>query len=292
MGEISRLKRENISPKILYKKLKEKNQEFDLIEDLYHEKGAHKGKMKGKYSDLKRDIEKNEELALIYEKYEQALKEEKLYDFGDMIMEVVSRLEKNKNLLLKLQEQFLYVLADEHQDANQSQNRLLELLVSFHSDPNLFIVGDEKQAIFQFQGASLDNFNYFHKLYPKAEKIYLSDNYRSSQLILDSAHSLITKSQEFTEKKIVNLKSQTKAQDKKISLYKFSLAEFQYRFVASDIRLKIDEGIEPENIAVIYRNNRDAFPLLPFLDRSKIPVAVLSDEDILLDQEIYKFLMF
>ena len=64
-------------------------------------------------------------------------------------------------VLLQLQEEYQYLLADEHQDANNAQNRLLELLTDFHDNPNLFIVGDEKQAIFRFQGASLDNFLYF-----------------------------------------------------------------------------------------------------------------------------------
>ena len=83
--------------------------------------------------------------------------------------------------------------ADEHQDANQSQNRLLELLSSFHDNPNLFIVGDEKQAIFRFQGASFDNFLYFKERHKKALLVRLVENYRSTQAILDAAHSLIVK---------------------------------------------------------------------------------------------------
>ena len=90
-----------------------------------------------------------------------------------------------------LQEKYQYILVDEHQDTNNAQNKILELLCNFHPQPNIFIVGDEKQAIFRFQGASLENFRYFKKLYPKAKLITLSDNYRSSQLILDSAESVI-----------------------------------------------------------------------------------------------------
>lgn len=291
LSEIDRLKRENITPKDFAKLVKAKEKDFDSIDDLYHEKGAHKGKLKGKYSDLKRDIEKNAELAEVYNGYEKALRENKMYDFGDMIMEVIKRLEANEDLLLKLQEQYLYILADEHQDANQSQNRLLELLSSFHDNPNLFLVGDEKQAIFQFQGASLDNFEYFHKLYPKARKISLSDNYRSSQLILDSSHSLITNGTDLQKESLVSLKANLKKENRPIGLHLFTLAEYQYRFVAESIQQKLDEGVEPDQIAVIYRDNRDAFPLLPYLDRLQIPVVVESEEDILADPDMAKFMM-
>ena len=93
--------------------------------------------------------------------------------------------------MLIIQEQYQYFLVDEYQDTNTSQNQVLELLCNFHQNPNIFIVGDPKQAIFRFQGASIHNFAYFKALYPTAIIIDLINNYRSSQLILDSAFFLI-----------------------------------------------------------------------------------------------------
>src|SRR5438477_6521004 len=110
-----------------------------------------------------------------------------------MIIEAIQVIKKNDDLHLRLQEKYQYVLADEHQDANLAQNKILELLSSFHDQPNLFIVGDEKQAIFRFQGASLDNFLYFKKRFRDAVVISLEENYRSTQNLLDAAHTLIEK---------------------------------------------------------------------------------------------------
>ncbi len=189
--KISELKRENISPKELELRIKNNELRFKKIPDIRHQKGVYKGKMKGKYETEKKNIEKNKELLKIYITYENMLAERKLYDYEDMILEVIRALEKKQDFCLRLQEEYQYVLADEHQDANNAQNKLLELLVSFHENPNLFIVGDEKQAIYRFQGASLENFLYFQKKYKGARVIILEDNYRSTQTILDAAHSVM-----------------------------------------------------------------------------------------------------
>ena len=164
ISEIDNYKKENVGPEDLENILKKQEKEFKGLDDLYHDKGKYKGEMKGKYKDLLKSIEKNKELQKIYTKYEKALEKERLYDYQDMILEVIKAMESNKDLLLTLQEKYQYVLADEHQDANNSQNKILELISGFHNDPNIFIVGDEKQAIFRFQGASLENFLYFKKL--------------------------------------------------------------------------------------------------------------------------------
>ncbi len=114
--------------------------------------------MKGKYIDLEKRIEKNIELARVYEEYEHELHAAHYYDFSDMILETMHALERNENLLRTLQERHLYFLVDEHQDTNNAQNRIIELLANYYENPNLFVVGDPKQAIFRFQVASLHNF--------------------------------------------------------------------------------------------------------------------------------------
>src|SRR5690242_14907636 len=113
-----------------------------------------------------------------------------------MLMEVVGAFEKDETFLRILQERYQYLLVDEHQDTNGIQNRMVESLASFDDDPNLFVVGDEKQAIYRFQGASLENFIAFKKKFPRAVVIPLTNNYRSTQRILDSAHGVITKNKE------------------------------------------------------------------------------------------------
>ena len=190
---IKELKREGVSPEEFTSVVTEELTQFELIDDLYHQKGAHKGKMKGKYVTYKKQIDKNKELSHVYTLYQEKLHTTKQYDFEDMIVEVLRTLEREEDLLRILQEQYQYVLVDEHQDTNNAQNKILELLLNFHPQPNIFVVGDEKQAIYRFQGASLQNFYYFTYLYKEAVIINLSENYRSTQRVLDSAHSVIPK---------------------------------------------------------------------------------------------------
>ena len=101
---IKDLKKEGISPTDLVELIKNEKTAFDAIDDLYYDKGAHKGKMKGKYQEQRDDIERNAELAILYAGYQDELKARKLYDYEDMLMEVMNALAKDEQLLLTLQE--------------------------------------------------------------------------------------------------------------------------------------------------------------------------------------------
>ncbi|MBX4198530.1 ATP-dependent helicase [Candidatus Parcubacteria bacterium] len=295
LSTIRNLKREDISPKDFETMIKDQAKNFKDIPDLYHEKGAYKGKMKGAYADLQKKIEKNKELVKLYKKYQETLAKQKFYDYEDMIMEFIRALEKSEDFRLQLQEQYQYILADEHQDANNAQNKILELMASFHNDPNLFIVGDEKQAIFRFQGASLENFLYFKKLYPKAWVISLQENYRSTQPILDAAHSLIEKNKVVDKNLRAKLKSQQKTDNSNATphmyLHEFSRQEYEYAHLAKDIQEKIKKGADASGIAVIYRENKDVLPIVRELEKTDIPFTVTSDQDILSDPQIQKLIL-
>ncbi|MEX0651871.1 MAG: ATP-dependent DNA helicase [Candidatus Paceibacterota bacterium] len=285
-SKIGELKREYITPEQFEASSKEEEKAFKSLDDLYYESGKHEGKMRGKYQAWEKQIEKNKELVEVYKLYEAQLRFEKRYDYEDMIVEVISSLEKNSDLLLRLQEEYHYILADEHQDANFSQNRLLELLASFHDNPNLFIVGDEKQAIFRFQGATLDNFSYFKTLYPSAEVVMLSVGYRSHQTILDSAHSLI--SEESSEH--IPLTSFI-GDGGKVSVRSFSKEDFEHAFLTHDIKQKLDRGVPPHEIAVLYRTNRNADALMRMFEKADIPFVVESDQNVLHDADMRKLIL-
>lgn len=283
LGAINDLKREGVDPDTFSNIIEKERKDFDAIPDLIYEKGPHKGKMKGQYQKREKQIKKNRELAHIYNVYQETLTKSRFYDYTDMIMEALSALEKNKNLLLILQEQYQYILVDEHQDTNNAQNRILELLSSFHENPNVFIVGDEKQAIFRFQGASLENFAYFRKRYPNAELLVLEENYRSSQAILDSAHSLLAGEKE--------LKAAVPRENKKIELLTFSNPVVENYFLAQDIKEKIEQEVPPEEIAIFYRDNKDAMPVAAMLEKNGVPFSIESDQDILRDPDIKKLVL-
>ena len=118
---IGGLKQQGFLPDDFKKLIDEQEEEFENTEDLYHKTGVHKGKMKGKYITLKKNNERNKELAIVYKEYQSDLKNAHFYDFSDMIIEVKNVLLKNNNLLLILQEQYQYILVDEHQDTNEGQ---------------------------------------------------------------------------------------------------------------------------------------------------------------------------
>lgn len=292
LSAINDLKKEGITPEKLDQSLHNQQTDFIKIEDLYHEKGAHKGLIKGKYQDLQKQINKNNEILKIYQEYQNQLKEQKLYDFNDMLLEVVTVLQKNRHLLLKFQESYQYILVDEHQDTNAAQNQLIELLCNYFENPNLFIVGDEKQAIFRFQGASVENFLYFRKLYPNAILINLEENYRSSQTILDAAGSVI-KQNVTTEllNQLINLKAQSVHPPEKIKIAALSDYFSEYHFIAQDIQKLASKGVPLQEIAVLGRNNRDLLQIAEVLEQYGIPFVIESDQNIFADSEIRKLIL-
>lgn len=287
LGFIKELKREDVDSKEYLKIVKDFESDLLSSDDLKHEKGAHKGEIKAKYKPLQRKIENSKELALVYSKYEEALEESRLYDFEDMIIEVLRALRTNKELLLELQENYQYVLADEHQDANRGQNRLLEFLSGFHQNPNLFVVGDEKQAIFRFQGASLENFLYFKKRFPEAEVVSLVKNYRSTQGILDASHELISKNASGAIER-VRLEAKEGKKLANIFIANLDTPQEEATFVAESIQKRIVEGEKAEQIAVLFRNNKDAGDISRALDLACVPYVLHTDFDVFSDEYIQK----
>lgn len=291
LSAMNDLKKEGVSVDQFKQAVEAQKKNFAAIDDLYHEKGAHKGKMKKEYQDLQKNINKNDELTAIYEQYQQLLREKKYYDFNDMLMEVLAALEKNEDLLLRLQEQFQYILVDEHQDTNFAQNRLVELLCSYYDNPNLFVVGDEKQAIFRFQGASLENFLYFQKLYPSAKIINLEDNYRSTQIILDAASSVIVQNASSDILSKVSLKANVTYNEKEIRIASFTDYYAEYHYVASEIKHLINKGIPMQEIAILVRRNKDLTPMVEALEQLSIPYTIEADQNILLDPSVRKLIL-
>lgn len=229
------------------------------------------------------------ELAQVYKKYQEILAKEHLYDFSDMVITVVSELKKNENLKSEVQEQYQYILVDEHQDTNMGQNELVELLGDAeHLDgrPNIFTVGDEKQSIYRFQGASEQTFNHFNSIYKDIMHIDLVENYRSTQTILDASDSVITHSIEDA----VSLHSNKDTQQK-ILLGEFSNYKFELLYIAQDIKSKIESGTNPEDIAILFRSNKHTQDIKNILASYKIPFTVFSKNSIFEDIDISNLIL-
>lgn len=277
---IADLKKENVSPDNLTALINQLEETYSAMPK-FHEKGVHKGKIRADYQKNEKHISKLRELAVVYRLYEAALTEKRLFDFEDMIVKTVLALRENEDMLRDLQETYQYILADEHQDVNEGQNQILELLASYHEQPNIFVVGDEKQSIYRFQGASLRNFLYFEQRFPGTRVISLTDNYRSSQAILDASHSLIQSDDEDLKKLRVPLKAARVSNNFKPQLRTFSHEAVEDDWVISQVKETIAEGIPMEEIAIILRNNKDVLRFTDLLRQSSIDAKPSADNDIL-----------
>jgi len=292
LSAISDLKKENIAPDQFAQVINQQLTDFQNIDDLYYDKGRYLGRMRGKYTKIQKDINKNIELATVYQLYQKQLRHQKLYDYDDMLVELISGLESKPDFLLELQEQYQYFLVDEHQDTNRAQNKIIEALASFYDSPNLFVVGDEKQAIYRFQGASLTNFLLLKTLYPQTKVITLTDNYRSTQTILDAAHNLISNSQlpDLDLPLRHQLTSTTKSSPSPLRLATLADPYRQYHYLAHSIKAAISSGTDPSRIAILARTNKDLKDLMPALSNLGIPYILLAKQNILEDLTIAKLI--
>lgn len=276
---LGELKKEYVTPDAFVQIIATQEQALLDIEQ-YHVKGAHKGKERGDYTKAAKVITKNRELLFVYRQYEASLRAARLYDFEDMIAETVIALETQPDMLRDLQEQYQYILADEHQDVNGAQNRILESLASYHDSPNIFVVGDEKQAIYRFQGASLENFLYFGDRFLGTTTIALTENYRSGQAVLDVAHSLVKVDAGPLAALRVPL-SAAVVPESIIERRSFSHQAIEDEWVVQNIKAAIEAGVSPAEIAVIVRSNREVETYTSLLRQSGITVEASADGDIL-----------
>lgn len=236
----------------------------------------------GKKGDLKPDgqkkidrLEKVYEAARLIEAYDTLKDERDLYDFTDVLRIVTDALAEDEALRTTLQEQYQYVLADEHQDANALQHALLDAL-AYDEHPNLFVVGDEKQAIFRFQGADATHFGEFLQSYPRTTIVELETSYRSLGPILEAAHGLTSgMSASRGEHKTLSAHRQKGEASLNLLVSDDPLAERDQ--VSGLIEEVIQSGTKPEEIAVIARTNANADLFADHLAARGIPTLRAGD---------------
>ena len=250
-------------------------------ESLISTRGASKGELKAEAKKTIEKLEKTIVFADVYAQYESLKKEKKLMDFDDLILELVLALGRDELLLRLVQEKFLYILVDEHQDTNDSQNLIIKLVADFFENPNIFIVGDEKQAIYRFQGASVENFLRFEKTWPEMTVISLEENYRSHQHILDASFGMIEKNyvEDDHRNLRIKLKSGAKQKSKLIDVaYPRDVETGEY-FLVSELR-RISKEEPNKTVAVISRTNRDVDRLIHLFEGEGLPVSAERSIDI------------
>jgi DNA helicase-2/ATP-dependent DNA helicase PcrA len=225
--------------------------------------------------------------------YQELLHNNHRYDFDDMINWVISIFQSHEEVLLNYQEQFQYILVDEYQDTSGSQNRIVELLISYWLDekPNIFVVGDDDQSIYRFQGANLKNMmNLADKFEKDLTKVVLTQNYRSVQPILDGAKGLIENNVQRLVNQYKDLSKELIASHEPlillnippvIKVYENEFAENVH--ITTSIKKIIDSGVEPGNIAVIYREHKFGDELMKFFQLEQIPFYVKRSVNLLDD---------
>jgi len=240
-----------------------------------------KGDLKeSKIFDEKEKMKKLRQAVALFPKYQAALQQAKRYDFSDMLIWVVKAFRENEFLLRSYQERYMYVLVDEFQDTNGIQNALLTLLTDFWEQPNVFVVGDDDQSIFEFQGARVKNIRSFYEQYEEdIELVVLDKNYRSSQVILDTAKDLI----EQNEIRLVNqieapkIEKKLDAANRKVAKLKTKPKVIEYHNsihetvgIATQIEKLKAKKVPLNEIAIIYRQHKQAANLIKILERKGI----------------------
>jgi len=237
-------------------------------------------------------------LAEVYRIYREEMYRQGYIDFDDMLLDAIEKIEKNPSLRYELQEKFLYMLVDEFQDTNDAQMRLLHLLTDSEANldnPNIMVVGDDDQAVFKFQGAKVSNVLEFKERYINTKFITLKNNYRSNQNILDIARGVIAQGEERLENLIPEIEKDLIAANPTLESGDILSREFlssahEYRFIAREIRKAIDNGVDPNEVAVIGRQHSNLEGIVPFLRAESIPVKYDRQQDVLREPHIYQII--
>lgn len=228
-------------------------------------------------------------LAVVAEKYDKFLDENGLYDFDDMIQEAVKALASDTGFRLTLSERYQWIMLDEFQDTNPSQFAIIKALTDYDK-PMIMAVGDDDQAIYEFQGALSTNMTDFQEHY-HAEVIPLIENYRSTQEILDFSHEIIAEAPDrFADKELIAHKDTPSSSQ--IFRYEFKASDMEFGFVADKISELIKSGVPQHEIAIISYKRKYFMPLLPYLKSHKeINIAYEKQNDLLEDDKIHQLLM-
>lgn len=201
----------------------------------------------------------------IYLEYEKMRKQLRKIDFDDMLVLCYELFAKRPDVLKLWQQKFRYILVDEFQDINQVQYDVIRMLAE--PERNLFVVGDDDQAIYGFRGADSKLMFQFQKDYPEAKQILLDVNYRSSSNIVHNALKVIAHNQLRFDKQIQANKGI--GQSLHVQEVKDSVEEADY--VATEIQQYLAKGMVPDQIAVLYRIHTDARAVVGQLAERKIP---------------------
>jgi DNA helicase-2/ATP-dependent DNA helicase PcrA len=289
----STMKKENWSEEIMNAAVEEYLKDLHLRDGFFYKranatKGIKAGDPNQGLIDKAHDTMKKLLAAVSeYRNFDKKMKERGRYDYDDMIQWVLKAFNESEELLRRYQERYQYILVDEFQDTSGSQNELLKFILNYWETPNVFVVGDDDQSIFKFQGANMKNILDFANDYVNTlHTVVLKQNYRSNQQILDISRALINNNRERLTTQLA-LDKNLEAAHPRFNTMAVTPAINEYENpgqelvdVAMQIKNLLAKGTQPGEIAVIYRNHSQVEELLQYLDTKHIAVNTKRKIDI------------
>ena len=215
------------------------------------------------------NLEYDKNIVKIYEKYLEKLKLNNSVDFDDLLILPIRLFREYPSVLESYQERYKYILIDEYQDTNECQYIFSKMLAKKYK--NIFVVGDNDQAIYAFRGANYKNILNFEKDYPNCKTILLEENYRSTKTILNAANSVIKNNKLRKDK---NLWSNNE-EGELIKYIRTDGEKEEADYVAKEIKKLISEGVNPVDIAVLYRTNAQSRVMEEACLKNNIPYKII-----------------
>jgi len=204
---------------------------------------------------------RDQQIGRLYAMYLKALADANALDFDDLLLKTVELFEQSAQVRDRYGEKFQYLMVDEYQDTNRPQYLLVQRLAARHR--NLCVVGDPDQSIYKWRGADLRNILDFEHDFPEAKIVRLERNYRSTQVILDSATAVISQNRNRKEKRLYT----DRAGGAKVLYYRAGDDLDEAEFIARNAREALHDNVE-NSVAVLYRTNAQSRTLEDALRRS------------------------
>ncbi|MCI8402138.1 MAG: ATP-dependent helicase [Lachnospiraceae bacterium] len=229
-----------------------------------------------------------EEFMVLYRGYEAIRKKRRRLDFDDMLSGCMHLFEERQDILSVWQERCRFILVDEYQDSSRTQCRLAELLAA--PENNIMVVGDDDQSIYGFRGAAPERMKDFLRVYPDAAQYLLNVNYRCHPDIVAAAGRLVRVNENRLPKEIRAAKAEERGIPVRDREYKegpaaggavtcneYETLSQENEAVIARIQAYYQEGMPYEDMAVLYRTNRNPAQLIRLMESRGIPVQVKGD---------------
>ena len=283
---ISLLKRENISPEDF--KISITREIEDLVNDpaSISSRGETKGQLKKEIQTKIESLNKTAEVVDFYRTYESVKRERCLMDYDDVLNYAVQLVTNYEDVCAEIRENHHYVLVDEHQDSSGIQNAFLTAVWADQETQNVFVVGDDRQLIYGFGGASMNHFADFVNTFKKTQLITLIENYRSTAPILDLADTLL--SSELAQGKLSSNHPENK-NAKNVTLAQYDYSRDEIIAAGLYFKEKIDPstgwGIPAHECAILVPKNYQVKSAVQILSSLGVPVSGSSTESLFATRE-------